>query len=57
MWKMSLPPPPQFMRASLPTKICIWCRVLELISPFYGMYIDKTVKYYTTHLMLTAQLL
>ena len=38
-------------------EVCVWCRVLELISPLYGMYIDKTVKYYTTHLMLTAELL
>ena len=38
-------------------EVCVWCRVLELISPFYDMYIDKTVKYYTTDLMLTAELL
>ena len=38
-------------------EVYVWCRVLELISPFYGMYKDNTVKYYSTHLMLTAELL
>ena len=57
----SSPPPPPIYESFASHKdtqeVCVWCRVLELISPFYGMYIDKTVKYYTTHLMLTAELL
>ena len=51
---MSPPSPPPHKDAQ---EVCVWCRVLELISPLYGMYIDKTVKCYTTHLMLTAELL
>ena len=38
-------------------EVCVWCRVLELISPFYGIYKDNTVKDYTTHLMPNAELL
>ena len=42
---MSPPSPPPHKDAQ---EVCVWCRVLELISPLYGMYIDKTVKCYTT---------
>ena len=34
MWRMSLPPPPPHKDAQ---EVCVWCRVLELISPLDGM--------------------
>ena len=47
------PPPPPIYESFASQKdaqeVCVWCRVLELLSPFYGMYKDNTVKNYATH--------